>query len=124
MKKALLQGHLKNGLYEFSPQSVSPLTTFLTSSSIHTSKPSHHMAEIWHSHLSHPVDVVLKRILTTCSIPYSCHHQNVCCACQYAKSHGLPFVLFESKVSHPLVLIHMDLRGLTPILSVTPIGFK
>ena len=26
------------------------------------------MAEIWHSHLSHPVDAVLKRIFTTCNI--------------------------------------------------------
>ena len=66
-KKALLQGHLKYGLYEFSPQFISPLTAFFTSSSIHISKPSHHMAEIWHSHLGYPSDVVLKIILTICN---------------------------------------------------------
>ena len=56
-KMALLQGHLKNGLYEFSPQFISPLIAFFTFSSIHISKPSHHMAEIWHSHLGYPIDV-------------------------------------------------------------------
>ena len=66
-KKALLQGHLKYGLYEFSPQFISPLITFFTSSSIQISKPSHHMAEIWHSHLGYPIDVVLKIILTNCN---------------------------------------------------------
>ena len=36
-KKALLQGHLKYGIYEFSPQFISPLTAFFTSNSIHIS---------------------------------------------------------------------------------------
>lgn len=65
----------------------------LDEEAIDIAKPSHHLAEIWHSHLGHHVDAILKRILT-CNISYSCHQPNVCCACQYAKSHRLPFVFF------------------------------
>ena len=41
----------------------------LDEEAIDIAKPSHHLAEIWHSHLGHHVDAILKRILI-CNISY------------------------------------------------------
>lgn len=45
-----------------------------------------------------------------------------CSACQYGKSHKLPFPRYESQASKPLQLIHTDLWRLAPHVSKN--GFK
>ena len=58
-------------------------------------------------------------ILTSCNISHKCHKNNVYCACQFAKSHKLPFNVSVSRASHPLALLHADLWGLASIPSTT-----
>lgn len=62
-------------------------------------------------------------MLTSCNALYSCPKNNdVCCACQYAKSHRLPFSLCDFKATCPLALIHTNLWG--PTLVVSTIGIR
>ncbi|RVW69660.1 hypothetical protein CK203_059455 [Vitis vinifera] len=66
-------------------------------------------SSIWHSRLGHPIDDILIKTLDSCNITYQRNKRDVCSACPVAKSHKLPFSLSNSRVSHPLALIHTDL---------------
>ncbi|RVW59875.1 Retrovirus-related Pol polyprotein from transposon RE1 [Vitis vinifera] len=119
-KKILLQGSLEHGLYRFPARFVPSPAAFVSSSYDRSSNLSlTTTTTLWHSRLGHPADNILKHILTSCNISHQCHKNNVCCACQFAKSHKLPFNVSVSRASHPLALLHADLWGPASIPSTT-----
>ena len=73
-------------------------------------------AVLWHFRLGHPAHKIVNKVMSACSLPPE-HWTSVCEPCQMAKSHRLPFTLFESRVSQPFALIHSDLWVL-PLLLV------
>ena len=119
-KKILLQGSLEHGLYRFPARFVPSPAAFVSSSYDRSSNLSlTTTTTLWHSRLGHPADNILKHILTSCNISHQCHKNNVCCACQFAKSHKLSFNVSVSRASHPFALLHADLWGPTSIPSTT-----
>ncbi|KAL6322217.1 hypothetical protein AAG906_005170 [Vitis piasezkii] len=87
-RQVLIQGQLKNDLYEFPPLTDDAPAVFYTPTT------SNITSSLWHSRLGYPVDDILTKAL------------NLVIFC---KSHKLPFSLSNSRVSHPLALIHTDL---------------
>ena len=81
----------------------------LTSCHGSSTRNLNNLAKFWCAHLGHPGIDTLKQILTSCNISNDYHRHNICCVCQYAKSHRLLHPLFESRASHPLALVHTDL---------------
>lgn len=83
-------------------------------------------ADVWHRRLVHPYNRTLSIILKSCKILHSINANYVpvsfCTACQYGKSHVLPFKLAETKTKKPLELIATDLYGPSPVLS--PEGYR
>lgn len=81
-----------------------------------TSSNSHYVLyiskNIWHSRMGHPSFRVLDQVLTSCNIKIKMNEKvNFYEACQYGKSHKLPFTHFLTHASHPLDLIHTNLWG-------------
>nr|CAN82380.1 hypothetical protein VITISV_021579 [Vitis vinifera] len=111
-KKILLKGWLRDGLYEFS--SSSPPRAFVTTSSFSD-------GAIWHSRLGHPAAPILSKALASCNpfVKLQINKIAPCIICPLAKSHSLPYSLSSSHVSHPLALIHTDLWGPAPSISIT-----
>ena len=72
-------------------------------------------AVLWNFRLGHPAHKIINKVMSACSLSPE-HWTSVCEPCQMAKSHRLPFTLFESRVSQPFALIHSDLWGLAPIV--------
>ncbi|RVW71084.1 Retrovirus-related Pol polyprotein from transposon RE1 [Vitis vinifera] len=119
-KKILLQESLEHGLYRFPARFVPSPAAFVSSNYDRSSSLSlTTTTTLWHSRLGHPADNILKHILTSCNISHQCHKNNVCCACQFAKSHKLPFNVSVSRASHSLALLHVDLWGPASIPSTT-----
>uniref|UniRef100_A0A803QCY3 Integrase catalytic domain-containing protein n=1 Tax=Cannabis sativa TaxID=3483 RepID=A0A803QCY3_CANSA len=86
-RRVLLQGMLKDGLYQLqTPRNKSAYLRFSTS----------------------------KFIVSDCN-PFTVDH--FCDACQYGKSHSLPFKHSNSKALKVLDLVHTDLWGPSPITS-------
>lgn len=110
----LVEGKLKEGLYQMTnvlPQSKGNLKAFLS------------VKESWHRRLGHPSSRVLEEILKSCQIKVSPSDPfSFCEACQYEKSHLLPFNLSTSHAQEPLDLIHSDVWGPAPINSSS--GFR
>ncbi|KAL6314025.1 hypothetical protein AAG906_011759 [Vitis piasezkii] len=106
-KKTLLQGYLKDGLYEFT--SSSSTRVFLSTSSVPPSA-------LWHSRLGHSVALILSKALASCIPPVSFQLNKMppYTICSLAKSHILPFSLSFSHATQPLALIHTDLWGPAP----------
>ena len=102
-RQVLIQGQLKNDLYEFPPLTDDAPAVFYppTTSNITSS--------LWHSRLGYPVDDILTKALNLVILLIKEIKRDVCSACPVAKSHKLPFSLSNSRVSHPLALIHTDL---------------
>ena len=120
-KKVLLKGRLKQGLYKF-PTSFSSSKDCLFFS-FNNSSSSNSMTELWHSQLGYPAEDILKHALKNYNIPYQCNKLQICCACQYTKSHKLSFPLSMSRASHPLTLVHVDIWGPAPTPSTSGAQF-
>ena len=120
-KKVLLKGYLERGLYKF-PTSFSSSIDCLFSS-FNNSSSSNSSTELWHSQLAHPAEDILKHALNNCNTPYQCNKLQICCACQYAKSHKLLFSLSMSRASHLLALVHADIWGVAPTPSTSGARF-
>ena len=107
IKKTLLQGYLKDGLYEF--PSSSSTRVFLSTSSIP-------VGTLWHSRLGHPVAPILSKALASCIPPVSFQLNKMppCTIFHLAKSHTLHFSLSYSHATQSLALIHIDLQGPVP----------
>ncbi|RVX18231.1 hypothetical protein CK203_006327 [Vitis vinifera] len=63
-RQVLLQGKLKNGLYEFPHLTDDDLVVF------YTPTMSNITSSIWHSRLGHPIDDILTKTLDSCNIAY------------------------------------------------------
>ena len=113
LRQVLLQGQLKNGLYEFPHLTDDAPTVFYTPTMLNIT------SSLWHSRLGHPTDDILTKALNSFNIAYQRNKRAVCSDCLVAKSHKLPFSLSNSRSFHPLALIHTDLWGPTPTPSTT-----
>lgn len=79
--------------------------------------------DVWHKRLGHPSLRVLESVIKGCNLPTKMNEEvKFCDACQYGKSHTLPF---PNSVSHTMAkfdLVHMDPWGPSPLNSSQ--GFK
>lgn len=114
-KKILLRGTFEDGLYKLQstarlspPSSTCHATAFL---SLVNNTP------IWHLRLGHPAASILKLVLSQCRLSTS-HVNTFCNACQVAKSHRLPFISVITKTIAPLQLVHSNVWGPSPQISV------
>jgi hypothetical protein len=104
MKKTLLEGKCRGGLYPL-PESRCEAHSVI--------KPS--MAR-WHSRLGHSAFPIVHRVISSNNLPCAREdrQQSVCDACQQAKSHQLPYSKSSSVSQSPLDLIFSDVWGLAP----------
>jgi hypothetical protein len=107
-RKVLLHDKCRGGLYPF--PSLEKSTTKCALSMVKSSI-SH-----WHECLSHPLHVVVQRVLDTNNLAFSrdSNPVSVCDACQCAKSHQLPFTRSLSVSKAPLELVYSDVWGPAP----------
>jgi hypothetical protein len=109
MRKVLLQGRCRGGLYPWlSLESSSLNYVFLAT------KPS---VIRWHDRLDHPSMRVLYRIVRENSLPCTSleyNKESVCDACQQGKTHQLTFPKSTSVSMVPLELVHYNVWGPTP----------
>lgn len=105
MRRPLLQGKCRNGLYPFPPRSVDTRKQAYCAIKPSTSK--------WHSRLGHPSSFVLQQVIKKHNILCSSesNKETVCDACQQAKSHQLPYPKSSSISSVPLELVYSDVWG-------------
>ena len=74
---------------------------------------------LWNSRLGHPNKVVLNKILAQLNINVSLGTQmNFCDACQYGKMHHASFPSTPLHTMTPFQIIHSDVWGLAPHLSL------
>ncbi|KAL4354348.1 hypothetical protein GQ457_06G012990 [Hibiscus cannabinus] len=98
-KEVLLQGQEINGLYCLG---VSPTCGKFVSNSASCNVAINNFVstEVWHKRLGHPSYSVLIKALSGCKISASDNKNSsdfsVCSACQYGKSHKLPFTSSHS----------------------------
>jgi hypothetical protein len=107
MKKVMLHGPCKGGLYPL-PPSTSRFQK-LVFSAIKFS------VDRWHSRLGHPSREIVRRVISTNKLP--CSHfdsssESICDACACAKAHQLPYPVSSSRSSAPLQLAFSDVWGL------------
>lgn len=78
---------------------------------------------VWHSNLAHPSLQVLESIVKRCNLPTKTNEVfKFCEACQFGKSHALPFTNSISRASSKFELVHSNLWGPAPVDFVQ--GFK
>uniref|UniRef100_A0A803QBQ7 GAG-pre-integrase domain-containing protein n=1 Tax=Cannabis sativa TaxID=3483 RepID=A0A803QBQ7_CANSA len=116
-RRVLLQGTLKNGLYQLQPPvsksnhhhsilsvknnqnqySMFTGVSILQNESVAQPVVNEHsisVSDMWHRRLGHPSSRVLKQVLKNVNVnvnPSSNENYHFCDACQYGKSHALPF---------------------------------
>lgn len=141
-KRKVLQGTLKEGLYQFEPvqaasnHQLSSLSNCSQSSRFSTFSvvknyvipPKHKtvlsVKDKWHRKLGHPSNHVLNLVLSQLNEKkFNREEFNFCQACQYGKSHSLPFKLNSNRASFPLELVHTDVWGPAPVMSNTSFKF-
>ena len=122
-RRILYQGKSEDGVYPIYPHkasqlSLSPKACYKASKSFVFNKP------LWHMRLSHPNDQALH-----CLFPKTNFVQNnindidqSCVHCLYGKMHNVPFTNSQFKASLPFELVHSDLWGPAPVVSVN--GFR
>ena len=119
-KEILLQGTLKEGLYQFNDVKI------LQKSSVprvcHVSyKTVSSVFDLWHKKLGHPSSKIVTQVLSQCNIPSSVNKMCnsdftfLCDACCMGKLHQLPFSDSTTHYAAPLDLIYSDLWGLAPM---------
>jgi histone deacetylase 1/2 len=135
-KKVLLQGTLKNGLYQLDlpskdiSKNLSCYNSVLhKQSSCHSSSSTNSLAydcnsktsnaaldvvQIWHNKLGHPCDSVLQKVLTSINIPFGSKHTSFCNACKLRKLHQSSFPSSSVKTTKPFEIVHSDVWGPSP----------
>lgn len=69
----------------------------------------------WHQRLGHPSTKALDSIIKFCKLPTMMNEENrFCDACQFGKSHTLPFPSFVSHAQTKFELVHTDIWGPAP----------
>lgn len=101
-RKVHHQGHLINGLYQFTFQSCR-LEAFSTTRVSHCD---------WHRRLGHASTPVVNKVPSFINVPVESNKKHsVCPKCQMAKNHDLPNVKIVNVSSYPLDLIFTDVWG-------------
>ena len=114
--RTLLRGPVRGGFFPLQGSSASKAAsspTALVSTSAN--------ARIWHSRLGHPSSVILRKVLSsnkvavagTSSLDFFCQD------CALAKNHKLPFSTPQSVSTKSLELLHCDVWGPSPVVSVS-----
>uniref|UniRef100_A0A2N9GQ99 Integrase catalytic domain-containing protein n=1 Tax=Fagus sylvatica TaxID=28930 RepID=A0A2N9GQ99_FAGSY len=120
--RLLYKGLSKDGVY---PIHSSQFCRFVSTKSACLASSSAQKWLLWHSRLGHPSAKVLHTIfpsLSSCnpldfnSVKSHCKH------CLAGKMHQLPFTVSTNKVTAPFQLVHADLWGPAPSVSLN--GFK
>lgn len=112
-KKLLTMGRNREGLYmlEDPKFEVHYSTRQLTTSD-----------EVWHMRLGHPNAKILQLLSQNKSIIINKSTNKLCESCQLGKSSRLPFLASSFSASKPLEMVHSDLWGPSPVVSVQ--GFR
>lgn len=105
--QALLQGPIKQDLYQF-PCQITPHTNPTT---LNTSL---HSTSTWYHKLGHPSLAIMKHLTTNFQLPIKLPSSNECSSCYCAKSHKLPFSNHHIRSTRPLKLIYLDVCGPNP----------
>jgi hypothetical protein len=107
MKKILLHGQCKGGLYPLSSSTSKFRKLIFNAIKISVDR--------WHSRLGHPSRDIVHCVISKNNLPCAAldsSGQFVCDACACAKAHQLPYQLSSSRSSAPLELIFSDVWGL------------
>ncbi|KAM1729479.1 hypothetical protein FF2_019593 [Malus domestica] len=116
--KMLLPGSIKDGFYPLhTVSSTGKAQSSITTSAFVSIKAP---VKIWHSHLGHPSSSIFHKVIAnklavqgTSSVDFFCSN------CAIAKNHKLPFKVASSSASQSLALLHCDVWGPAPVLSVS-----
>uniref|UniRef100_A0A2N9G595 Integrase catalytic domain-containing protein n=1 Tax=Fagus sylvatica TaxID=28930 RepID=A0A2N9G595_FAGSY len=120
--RLLYKGLSKDGVY---PINSSQFCTSASSKTACFASSSAQKWELWHSRLGHPSAKVLHTIfpsLSSCNSLASNSVHSHCKHCLAGKMHQLPFSVSTNKVTAPFQLVHADLWGPAPSVSLN--GFK
>lgn len=112
-KAVLLHGITKNGLYVFPPPASSPPAAFIGERA---------SLSDWHHRLGHPSFCLVQAVLRTFQVPTLSSEASVCTSCHSIKSHALPFSCSATRSTSLLQLVHTNLWGPSPVLSIS--GFR
>lgn len=91
-----------------------------------SSTPAHFMTHVGtkasytvrHDHFGHPCPSILKNVLSSFSFPVSKSSFDICKHCLDGKMSKLPFSLSSSSTSCPISLVHSDVWGPAPEVSI------
>jgi hypothetical protein len=106
MRKVLLHGPCKGGLYPLPPPSSKFHELVFNAIKIPVDR--------WHSRLGHPTHDIVHRVVSTNNLPcanFNSTSETVCDACACAKAHQLSYSVSSSRSSAPLELIFLDVWG-------------
>lgn len=113
--RMLFQGLSNNGLYPFPTSLFSDPRTPVALLGIKTS------TEVWHRRLGHPASSTFQKLSSALLLNGKISH-TFCEYCKLAKSCKLSFPSSETFTTAPLEIIHSDVWGPSPMLSIT--GYK
>ncbi|KFL89552.1 hypothetical protein AmDm5_1575 [Acetobacter malorum] len=125
----LLQGLCRDGLYPIPfhiPQHILPKASH-TSHSLTNNQTcflGHHInTSLWHNRLGHPSNAVVSTMLNQSQISFSVDpSKHVCISCLEGKCTKLPFSFPAHKSVKPFEVLHSDVWGPSPTMSVE--GYK
>jgi histone deacetylase 1/2 len=123
--KILYKGLSKQGLYpipfDLPLLQASSLTKTDSSPSAFVGKLN--KQSLWHRRFGHPSYEVVRHMLNKCNIRSSCDVQSsVCEPCLLGKFHKQPFPISQSRSLKPFELVHSDVWGPSPYVSLD--GFR
>lgn len=109
--RVVLQGPNKRGLY-----------CLYHSKHYHWYEPSASLGkrktmDIWHRRLGHPMERIVKSVVSSHFLPVSNKNYYFCQPCHMTKSHKFPFPSSFTIHEHPLELIVLDIWGPAPLVS-------
>lgn len=111
-------GNLDRSLYKLSPTDAK---SFFAPSIIAPAAFLNRLEDtsIWYYRLGHPTLSIVKQVLNTCNLQAKSSSPHFFCkACQMAKIHRLPFNLSQNRATTPFNLVHSDVWGPSPLVSV------
>lgn len=117
LKKVLLRGILKDGMYRVCPRDVAPSMYTFSLGFFNYSVSSIFVTDLWHLRLGHLLPLIMNKVFRYCNNFFLRKRNSSCDSCQLGKNHRL-FAPPSMLVSHvPLELTFFYVWGLTLILS-------